>query len=211
MTRRGTAGRRGLGRRLGTLRRLTEWTALGLVAAVVLLATGGQFERVQVMTVLSGSMRPALDVGDLVVAEVVTAQELRTDDVTSFRDPESGKLITHRVQSVLWRGEIADVITRGDANEVGEGWSIRADGTVGRVVLRVPVLGYLSGVLGTDAGQIGLVVTAALLGLWAMVLIWRPAPTTDRSRPSGPPRHRAPRGRWGPHRLDRPAAAAGHG
>ena len=38
-----------------------------------------------------------------------------------------------------------------DANLVGEEWTLPADGTVGRVVLRIPYAGYVVGSLGTPA------------------------------------------------------------
>ncbi|HRP07702.1 MAG TPA: hypothetical protein PLL69_04375 [Gemmatimonadales bacterium] len=72
--------------------------------------------------------------------------------------------------------DLADVITRGDANLVGEEWTLPADGTVGRVVLRIPYAGYVVGSLGTPAGQIGLAVVALFLAGWAIRVIWRPAP-----------------------------------
>ena len=91
-----------------------------------------------------------------------------------LREPESGKLITHRVQSVIWHGELADVVTRGDANEVGENWSLSASDRVGEVVLRVPRVGYAVGLLATPAGRLGLAGVAVVLGLWILVVLWRP-------------------------------------
>jgi signal peptidase I len=155
------------------------WTILTFVVATVLLATHGKIEKYQFMAVLSGSMVPTMNVGDLVVAEVVTPDKLSDGDLATFRDPSTGRLITHRVQSILWRGNIADVITRGDANPVGENWSVTSDSKVGRVVLRMPHVGYVVGVLGTRAGEFGLAAVAAVLGLWILVAIWRPNRSGD--------------------------------
>ena len=77
-------------------------------------------------------------------------------DLATFREPETGKLITHRVQSIIWHGELADVITRGDANELGENWSVSSTDRVGEVVLRAPRAGYVVGLLSTPAGQLAL-------------------------------------------------------
>ena len=159
----------------GLLWMVTSWVLLGFVGSTLLLPTGGELHKFQFMSVLSGSMVPALEVGDMVIAEVVGPDHLRSGDLATFRDPDSGKLITHRVQSILWRGEIADVITRGDRNTVGENWSVTADGRVGKVVLRVPRVGYAVGVLGTTPGQLALAGLAGVLGVWILVVIWRPA------------------------------------
>ncbi|SOC50453.1 signal peptidase I [Blastococcus aggregatus] len=130
------------------------------------------------MSVLSGSMAPALDVGDLVVTRVVRPADLVSGDLVTYRDPGHDRFVTHRVQSIVWRGELADVVTRGDANDAGEEWTISADGTVGLVVLRLPAAGYVLGVLGTPAGRLAVGVLALSLAFWAIELIWRPAPAT---------------------------------
>ncbi len=175
MTGTATARPRRMPAALALLWPATCWAVLGFLVAVLPLGTHGEFHRLQFMSVLSGSMTPAVDVGDLVVAKVVSPTELQAGDLATFKSPESGKLVTHRVQSILWRGEIADVISRGDSNTVGETWSVTAESRVGEVVLRVPRAGYVLGVLGTPAGQLGLAGFAAVLGVWILVLIWRPA------------------------------------
>ena len=156
------------------LRAATSWVLVGFLVALFVLVSGGQLHRYQFMTVLSGSMVPTLEVGDLVVAQVVTPDQLEAGELATFREPENGRLITHRVQSVIWHGELADVVTRGDANEVGENWSVSATDQVGQVVVRVPRAGYVVGVLATPAGQLGLAGLAVVLGLWILVVLWRP-------------------------------------
>jgi signal peptidase I len=157
----------------------TSWVPVGFLVTLVLLVSSGQLQRYQFMSVLSGSMVPTLGVGDLVVATVVTPDELRAGELATFREPETGKLITHRVQSIIWHGELADVVTRGDANELGENWSVSSTDRVGEVVLRVPRVGYVVGLLSTPGGQLGLAGLAVALGLWILVVLWRPQPRED--------------------------------
>ncbi|SDQ72180.1 signal peptidase I [Quadrisphaera sp. DSM 44207] len=167
--------RRGRVRRgLAAGRLLAAWVVLGLVAGSALLAGEGQPGRVRVMTVLSGSMQPALGVGDLVLTQVVRTEQLRAGDVVTFRDPTADRYVTHRVQSVLHDGAVAQVVTRGDANAVGESWSVPAGGSVGRVVAHVPRAGYVVGALATPTGRLALTGTAGALGLAAVVMIWLP-------------------------------------
>jgi signal peptidase len=112
--------------------------AAGLVLAVVVLLALGY----RGLTVLSGSMEPALSAGDVVVQHQVSPRSLAVGDVVTFRDPEGGgRLITHRVRGVVERDGRVEVITRGDANSGSERWSVPADGRLGRVVARVPHLG----------------------------------------------------------------------
>ena len=45
---------------------------------------------------------------------------------------------------------------------------------VGKVIFRIPRIGYVVGALGTPAGQLSLAGLAALLGIWILVVIWQP-------------------------------------
>lgn len=156
---------------------LLTWSVVGATGVLAWVATGGSPQQVRVMSVLSGSMVPALDVGDLVVTRVVRPADLGAGDLVTYRDPGHDRFVTHRVQSVVWRGDLADVVTRGDANDAGEEWTIAADGTVGLVVLRLPAAGYVLGVMGTPAGQLAVGVLAVSLAFWAIELIWQPGPS----------------------------------
>jgi signal peptidase I len=183
LRRRPTGGRNTARSIAGLLWAATTWALVAFLAVLAVQVVDGKLQRYQVMSVLSGSMVPAVDVGDLVVARVVTPDQLEAGELATFREPGTGKLVTHRVQSILWRGEVADVVTRGDSNEVGENWSVTPTARVGEVTLVVPRAGYLVGVLATPSGQLGLAGLAALLGVWILVLLWRPsrdpAPVAD--------------------------------
>ncbi len=168
------------------------WVAVGFLVGLVLLVSGGHVQRYQLMSVLSGSMAPTVDVGDLVVARVVTPDQLGAGELATFREPETGKLITHRVQSIIWHGELADVVTRGDANEVGENWSVSASDHVGEVVLRVPRAGYVVGLLATAAGQLALAGLALVLGVCILVVLWRPQRSREDGTPEAPASAAAP-------------------
>jgi signal peptidase I len=159
--------------RLGAAATLIAWTLVGAALALTWLVTGGHHDKVRAMSVLSGSMEPTLHVGDLVVTRVVSPRDLVAGDIVTYRDPARARYVTHRVQSVVWRGELADVLTRGDANEVGEEWTVAADGSVGLVVLRIPGAGYALAALGTTVGQLVLGAIALALAGWAIELIWR--------------------------------------
>ena len=153
---------------------VVSWALFGLLVGTLALSTDGEFARLRVMTVLTGSMRPTLGVGDLVLGQVIPAREMRVGDIITYSDPEKARYVTHRVQSIIWRGELGDVITRGDANDTGENWSVYEDGTVGRVTVHVPKLGYVVGALGTVAGRLTITALALVIGVYAVLLIWRP-------------------------------------
>jgi signal peptidase len=128
------------------------------------------------LTVMSGSMEPALGVGDVIINSKVAPAEVRVGDIVTFSDPEgTGKLITHRVRQLRIEGGMAEVVTKGDNTNTVERWEMPAAGSLGRVEYRVPLLGFLVFWLHGPWARIGLIVVPALLlagfELWR---IWRP-------------------------------------
>ena len=125
--------------------------------------------------VLSGSMRPTLEPGDLLVAHRIGAGEIRQGQIISFASPTDSRTLTHRVVSVrpAKDGRIA-VVTKGDANNTSERWKIARSGQVGEVVSSIPKAGYLTRWSSTTDGRI---VVFGLLGLLLLGIglreIWR--------------------------------------
>lgn len=167
------------------------WLCLGfaftlLLAAALPLAVGDRS-----LTVLSGSMAPTIDTGDVVVTEPLTPAAVEIGDIVTFRDPEgTEKLYSHRVQSVDPAGGEVRFVTRGDANTSVERWQVPADGTVGRVVYRVPKLGFAVAWIGTPMARGALMVLPALALCWLLLArIWRrpPQPEFGGEAPDGIP------------------------
>jgi signal peptidase len=149
---------------------------LGCGLALALLAPlpfGGR-----ALTVMSSSMTPALDTGDLVVTRRITPAQAGVGDVISFRDPtRQSRLLTHRVRRLQLRGERAFFVTKGDAAQNVEEWVMPVDGELGRVAYAVPRVGYALHWLSGPWARLGLLVVPALLLLGAELRrIWRPRP-----------------------------------
>lgn len=140
------------------------------VLAAALFAGGSN------VSVLSGSMEPALSTGDLAIGLPISPADVRPGQVITYTDPgESGKLVTHRVRRVALRGDRAELITQGDANRSAETWSMPADGELRRVVAHIPLAGYGLAAASGAAGPLVLLAFPGLLLLVHMLLrIWRP-------------------------------------
>lgn len=158
------------------LRTLVLWIGLGLLAGTLLAAVAPQLAGYHSFTVRSGSMTPAIETGDVVVTRPISPLSARVGDIVTFVDPEgTGKLFSHRVQSVRAAGENVAFVTRGDANTSTEHWRVPADGSIGKVVYRIPKVGYALAWIDTPAARLALIAIPALLLLWAALLrIWRP-------------------------------------
>jgi signal peptidase len=169
------AGTRSLGRWAATL---VLWTVFGLGAGFVLAITLPIVQGNRSLTVLSGSMEPAIGTGDVVVVEQIRPLDARIGDIVSFRDPDDpSRLITHRVRAMEVDGTEIEFVTKGDANTSVEQWRITPDGQIGRVVFRVPTIGYVLYYLRSSIGRLLLIVVPALLlGAYELWRIWRPTP-----------------------------------
>lgn len=147
--------------------RLSLFAALGFALTIAGAATAPRLLGMQAFTILSGSMTPTIGVGDVVVDRSIGPLDARVGDIVTFRSPgNSGRLITHRVIRMRALGESVSFVTRGDANTGVERWSVPVDGRIGRVVYRLPRVGYVANLAGSRLGRLlFLVLPATLLGL----------------------------------------------
>ena len=162
-------------RALRTVRRFTVWLVVGLAATAVAYVALGYVLGWRALTVMSGSMEPAIGVGDVVVARQIPAREAAAGQVITFVDPSGQrKLITHRIKSVsIVRGE-ARFVTQGDANTGVERWKVPADGRVGLVERRIPLVGYVAVHARTRAGMLALLVPVLVIAALELLALWRP-------------------------------------
>ena len=93
--------------------------------------------------VTSGSMSPTLNVGDLIV--IAKDANVRRGDIIVFCPPAEDAQrspVVHRVVEVLSVEGGRAFRTRGDANQHVDPWLIREGRVLGKVVFKVPLLGY---------------------------------------------------------------------
>jgi signal peptidase len=146
----------------------------GLLLAIALpLAFGAR-----PLVVLSGSMEPTLPTGDVVVVKRVAPPEVEVGDVVTYRNLD-GDLVTHRVRGVRPRGKRFELVTKGDANNAAERWTIDRDGQLSLALYRVPIAGRLLARTSSRQGKLALIVAPLLLlGAWEIRRIWSPREST---------------------------------
>ena len=97
------------------------------------------------LTVLSGSMEPAISAGDLVVVRPTDPADLRIGDVVTVQPvSDDPTLVTHRIVGVTHGGDgLAGFVTQGDANEHPDE-PVVPEQVMGRVVYTVPLIGHVT-------------------------------------------------------------------
>jgi signal peptidase I len=145
--------------------------ALVLLALVLLMRPAGYRPLID----YSNSMRPAINAGDLLISNGVPAQSIRPGDIVSFSDRAlQGRLVTHRVLAIHAEHQRLYFLTRGDANAVPERWSVARTGTVARVELRIPEVGWAAVWLNSGLARTAtLSLLALVLGAALLRRIWR--------------------------------------
>lgn len=109
--------------------------------------------------VLTGSMLPDIQVNDVVVTKKVEANTLKVGDIITFASADSrfaGTIITHRIIKINPAKNKGGITfqTKGDNNNVADSTLVPEANIYGKVILKIPKLGYLQEFLATDGGWI---------------------------------------------------------
>lgn len=90
----------------------------------------------RVLAVLTGSMSPTVNAGDMVIVREYGEQQPAIGEiVTYWQDENSRSLTTHRVVNRMDNGYLQ---TKGDANQGADGGWTHSERIVGKVVGRIP-------------------------------------------------------------------------
>jgi len=120
---------------------------IAVVSAVFLLifTVFNPVKEFRVLKVMSGSMEPAIKVGSIVFVKKTDANELKVGDIITYKsDGESGVSITHRLVGIENKDDSTVFKTKGDANNIEDTSEVLLSQVEGKVMVSVPLLGYLS-------------------------------------------------------------------
>ena len=120
---------------------IVGWTVAGIVVLALLWFSLGLLPFYP-STVAGGSMSPALNLGDMVIASKVSPDVIREGDIIEFRQGEI--MVIHRVIEIQETEGSKFFITKGDANSVADMDPVSPKQVKGRVMLNVPKLGWVT-------------------------------------------------------------------
>ena len=118
----------------------TVLVILVVLCAVVLM--GSRLLGYRVFNVISGSMTPVYNVGDLIYVKEVPLQSIEVGDDITFILNEDLVVATHRVIRV--DAENQHFYTKGVANDVADADPVHHNNVIGVPQFRIPLLGYVS-------------------------------------------------------------------
>jgi signal peptidase len=144
--------------------------ALVLLGLVLLVRLAGYRPLID----YSNSMRPVINAGDVLISHGAPAQSIRPGDIVSFSDRAlPGRLDPPRGLAVHPDHQRLYFLTRGDANAAPERWSVARMGSVAKVDLRIPAVGWAAAWLNSGLARTATLSLLALaLGAALLRRIW---------------------------------------
>ena len=112
-------------------------------------------------TILTGSMMPKINPGDVVVVKNIKRADIKEEDVITFM--YDNEVVTHRIKEVTKEG----YITKGDNNNTEDVGVQSHESVIGKVQMTIPKLGYAVQFLANP-----MVVAAELILLGIFIIIY---------------------------------------
>jgi len=143
-----------------------------LITAVILSVIGIYFglrfflaTDAPLVVVASGSMYPALEVGDLIIIQGVNVTNIKVGDIIVFNQDGQSAYTIHRVKEIqTFPDGTLQFITKGDANNSTDAKPVPKHHVKGCVLYRLPLLGYVA--LDPTIPIILIITVVTILLLW---------------------------------------------
>ena len=121
------------------------------------------------LTVLTGSMEPGINPGDVAVTrgiDIVSASELKIGDVIAFLPyADNSMMVTHRIIARSVGQEGVGFVTKGDNNNAEDPWNPVSDKQIrGKVMYVIPKIGYVKQWLGSSTAWLIPGIAVVLIG-----------------------------------------------
>lgn len=152
------------------------WMFVSIACVAMVWASTGLLG-VRASTVISGSMSPAMEVGDMAIVYDVAPDSIASGDAIQFWDGQ--EMVIHRVVDVYDAGGTTLFVTKGDANSTPDPTPVQPSQVVGKVAFVIPKIGWLAiaaksfiaGVWSFATANAGLLVIALVGGAGTFLVI----------------------------------------
>ena len=117
------------------------------------------------LIVLTDSMCPEIESGDLIICQTANAEDIKEKDVISFFDPagNGSSIVTHRVIEIVEKDGQCFFRTRGDNNNTEDKELVPAENLVGVYKMRVVGAGHVAMFMQSTGGLVICVVLPIVL------------------------------------------------
>lgn len=106
----------------------------------------GSIGGIKIFTVITGSMIPVYEIGDILIVKEVAVEEIKVDDDIVYKGEKGSfrnKAVTHRVLSIDKKEDgNYKIITKGVAN-LAQDPEINQTQVLGKVIFKVPIISFI--------------------------------------------------------------------
>lgn len=165
------------------LKKIWNIVSTVLVIVVVLCAVflmGTRLLGFRVFNVISGSMAPTYNVGDLIYVKEVAPEAVKAGDPITFVLNEDLVVATHRVIDIDSSKEL--FYTKGDANDTADAAPVHFNNLIGVPIFSIPKLGYISDYIQNPPGTYVTVAIVAVL----VILVFLPDLIAKKTKETDP-------------------------
>ncbi len=145
-------------------------TLLIYIADTKIRAAKGDFTppKYNAYVVLTGSMLPEIVPQDVVVTKKIEGKDLKVGDIITFVPSDSrisNIIVTHRILNKYYDATTNKYTyqTKGDANNTPDFTLAEDSNVIGKVIFKIPKVGYIQELLATRGGLIIVVLIPALV------------------------------------------------
>ena len=119
-----------------------------IIKAIIKPNETPSFLGIKTYVIISGSMEPNINIGDIVIAKSIKNKEesIKVGDIISYRKGQN--VITHRITNIEKdENGILRIATKGDNNNTEESERILINNIEGKVITIIPKIGYITLIL----------------------------------------------------------------
>ena len=118
-------------------------TTVVLLTAFSIIGVSSGWFKYQSLVIGSGSMEPAINIGDIIIIEKISQDRIFTikvgETLVFWND---NNIIVHRVVDIIEENGRYSFYTRGDANDAVDTYVTKGADVLGIASFRIPILGY---------------------------------------------------------------------
>lgn len=130
---------------------IVSWVLVIAVVVLAVMLVGVRVIGYTPYAIVSPSMTPAYQVGDLVYVKDCPPEQIQVGDALTFVANEDLLVVTHRV--VEADRENRWFVTKGDANNANDSAPVLYENVLGTVRFSLPKLGYISSYFTSPSGR----------------------------------------------------------
>ena len=150
-------------------KKISIWKALTYLVyvivvffAIAVLMSKFSLWGIQLFTVQSGSMEPTIKTGSLLIDK--GQKEYEVNNIVTFKNKDNPReTTTHRIVDEKLKGDNKKFITQGDANNNPDSDELAENLIIGKVVFKIPYIGYAVAFSRTLPGLIFLIIIPATI------------------------------------------------